>query len=118
MPFNKRLMSFVYAFRGLWLLFRTETNAQIHLAILICVVVAGGYFDLSTLEWIALLLCFGLVIGMEALNTALEKLTDLASPQIHPLAGKAKDLAAGAVLWVAIIAILVGVIIFAPKMLG
>ena len=115
MPFNKRLASFRYAFAGLFLLFRTETNAQIHVVALLSVLGGGFYFEISIAEWIALLLCFALVIGLEAMNTALEKLTDLASPEVHPLAGQAKDIAAGAVLWVAIISVIIGLIIFLPK---
>jgi diacylglycerol kinase (ATP) len=111
-------MSFVYAFRGLALLFRTETNAQIHLSLLLLVTLAGWYFSVSTSEWLAILLCFGLVIGLEAVNTALEKLTDLVSPQRHPLAGQAKDIAAGAVLWAAILAVIIGLVIFVPKVIA
>ena len=117
MQLNKRIASFKYAIQGLILLFRTETNAQIHLAVMSLVIIAGIYFQLSQLEWILLILCFGAVIGMEAMNTALEKLTDLASPEKHPLAGQAKDLAAGAVLWLTIMAIIVGLMIFLPKIL-
>ncbi len=117
MQLSKRLQSFVHATRGLLLLFRTEANAQIHLIVLIGVSAAGWFFGLSTSEWIAILLCFALVISFEAINTALEKLTDLASPEVHPLAGAAKDIAAGAVFWSVIIAVIIGLIIFVPKLL-
>ena len=75
----------------------------------ICV---GAYFSVSLLEWCALILALALVWAAEGLNTALERLTDLVSPGFHPLAGKAKDLAAGAVLLASVGAFLVGLFIF------
>jgi diacylglycerol kinase len=77
--------------------------------------VFGILFAISIAEWMLCLLCFGLVITAEMLNTAIENLVDLASPQKHVLAGKAKDIAAGAVLVAAIVAAIVGLIIFLPK---
>jgi diacylglycerol kinase (ATP) len=76
---------------------------------------AGVYFSLSALEWCAVLLALRLVWAAEGLNTALERLTDLVSPGFHPLAGMAKDIAAGAVLLAAVGAVLVGVILFGPR---
>jgi diacylglycerol kinase (ATP) len=76
---------------------------------------AGVYFSLSALEWCAVLLALSLVWAAEGLNTALERLTDLVSPGFHPLAGMAKDIAAGAVLLAAVGAVLVGVILFGPR---
>lgn len=69
------------------------------------------------MEWIACLLCMGLVIGTEMINTAIEAVVDLASPQQHPLAAKAKDIAAGAVLIGAILSVIIGIIIFLPKLI-
>ena len=112
---RRRLLSFKYAFQGLWYLFRTQPNARIHLAALIVAVSAGLFFSISPLEWAAVALASALVLSMEALNTAIEALTDLVSPDYHPLAGRAKDLAAGAVLLSAIGAAVVGGIVFLPK---
>ena len=81
------------------------------------VVVAGVFFDISTTEWCLVTLSIAMVIGAEAFNTAVEKLTDLASPDYHPLAGQAKDLAAGAVLICALGTLIIGFIIFLPKVL-
>ena len=78
-------------------------------------VLAGLFFDISALEWVAVSLCIALVLALEALNTALEYLTDLVSPEHHPLAGKAKDAAAAAVLIGAAGAAITGFIIFLPK---
>lgn len=112
---RKRLQSFVYAGRGIFLLFSATPNARIHLAATVLVVAAGFYFRVSRLEWALLILSVTTVIAAEALNTALEQLTDLASPGFHPLAGKAKDVAAGAVLLTALGAAMVGLLIFVPK---
>ncbi|MBK9335124.1 MAG: diacylglycerol kinase family protein [Lewinellaceae bacterium] len=108
--------SFRYAFRGLADLFRTQPNARFHLAASVAVVLAGFWFDISRLEWIAVAFCIALVLALEAVNTAIEYLTDLVSPDYHPLAGKAKDVAAGAVLVAAIGSAAVGVLVFLPKL--
>ena len=115
---KKRLKSFVYAWRGIRAVFSSEANMKIHVTIMLLVVIFGFVFQLSTMEWIACVLCFGLVVGMEMMNTAIENVVDLASPEKHPLAAKAKDIAAGAVLVCAIISVVVGVIIFLPKILN
>jgi diacylglycerol kinase (ATP) len=107
--------SFRYAFRGLADLFRTQPNARFHLAASVAVLAAGFWLDISRLEWVAVVLCMALVIALEAANTAIEYLTDLVSPDYHPLAGKAKDVAAGAVLVAAIGAAAVGALVFLPK---
>lgn len=114
---KKRLESFKYAFKGIALLFQNEPNARIHLIASILVIIAGFYFHVSTTEWCLLILCIGLVLSAEAVNTAIENLTDLVSPDFHPLAGKAKDVAAAAVLLIAMSTVVVGVLIFLPKIL-
>jgi diacylglycerol kinase len=117
MSLQKRIQSFRHAFRGLFLLFRSQANARIHLIAAIVVVAAGFYFQVSRTEWIALVLCIGTVVALEAVNTAVEFLTDLVSPEWHPLAGKTKDVAAAAVLVAAVAAAVVGLLVFAPKIL-
>ena len=77
-------------------------------------VVAGLALDIRPLEWVAVLLCMGLVIGAELFNTAIERLVDLVSPQWHPVAGRVKDIAAGAVLVCAVVSVAVGLIVFVP----
>lgn len=113
-PFKikERLKSFVYAGKGIYTLLKNEHNAWIHCVAIILVTLAGFYFNITKGEWIAVVLCFGLVLAAEAFNTAIEKLVDLVSPEWNPLAGKVKDLAAGAVLICAIVAAIVGAIIF------
>lgn len=110
--------AFRYAFRGLVDLFRTQSNARFHVGAALAAVSAGYWLDISRLEWVAAVLCIAVVLALEAVNTALEYLTDLVSPDYHPLAGKAKDVAAGAVLVAAIGAAVVGCLIFLPKLAG
>ena len=112
---NKRLQSFVYAGRGIRQVFGTEANMKIHIVITFLVIIAGVAFSISLTEWMFILLCVGMVVGAEMMNTAIENVVDLASPGQHPLAGKAKDIAAGAVLVCAIISVIVGLLIFVPK---
>ncbi|MEY3052096.1 MAG: hypothetical protein RLY31_1881 [Bacteroidota bacterium] len=117
MPTN-RLNSFRFAFHGIAELFRTQANARIHLGITVATVAAGLFLKLDSTEWCMVILAISSVMAAEAYNTALEKLTDLISPHIHPLAGSAKDLAAGAVLITAFGAAIVGLVIFLPKIIG
>jgi diacylglycerol kinase len=113
---KKRLASFRYAFNGMYDLFRSQPNARIHLLAAALAVASGIYFQISRQEWLAVVVCIALVISLEAMNTALEYLTDLISPGHHPLAGKAKDAAAAAVLVAALGAVAVAAIIFLPKL--
>lgn len=106
--------SFKCAFSGLGYMFRTQPNAQIHTVISIVVLLCGLFFKLSISEWCFLVLAAMLVLGAEALNTALECLTDLISPDYHPLAGRAKDVAAGGVMICAIGAAIIGLAVFVP----
>ncbi len=114
-PFSlkKRAKSFVYAARGIRWLF-AEHNAWIHLVAAILVVIAGFLFGITHTEWMIICICIGSVFAAEAFNTAIEKLSDVVSPQWNNKIGKVKDLAAGAVLITAITAAIVGLIIFIP----
>ena len=89
-------------------------NLDFHLLVMVLVIIAGIGFGISRMEWVAVILCFGMVISAELFNSAVERLTDLAHPDLHPLAGKVKDIAAAAVLVTAIAAAAVGLIIFLP----
>lgn len=91
---------------------------RIHLIVAALVVLFGLIFCISKVEWIVCLLCMGLVFGTELINTSIENIVDLVSPDHHPLAGKAKDIAAGAVLMSAIFSVIIGLIIFIPKLLN
>lgn len=115
--FKKRAKSFVYAFAGIKELIKKEHNAWIHCFATICVIVCGIFFNISRMEWIAVSICIGMVLMAEAFNSAIERLTDIVSPEYNKKAGKVKDLAAGAVLLAAIGAATVGLIIFIPKVM-
>lgn len=96
--------------------FRSERNLQIQFVMALISAGAGFYFQLARWEWTALVFAIGLVIGFELLNTAIEVLVDWISPDYHLLAGKVKDVAAGAVFFVSLISIVVGLIIFVPHL--
>lgn len=106
--------AFVYAAKGWVHAFRTQPNFRLELIACVCVTAAGFYFGITAVEWICCLFCMGMVLGAELLNTGIEALTDLVSPEHHPLAGKAKDAGAAAVLAVAVCSAVVGCIIFIP----
>ncbi len=108
----KLLNSFKYAFNGLLIAFKEELNLKIHVVVLLIVIVGGFYFGITITEWILLTITIALVIGLELINSATENLVDLISPQHHPLAGKIKDISAGAVLVAAIASVIIGVLIF------
>jgi diacylglycerol kinase (ATP) len=110
-----RLLSFKYAFSGLVILMRSTPNAWIHLLAALAAAGLGFFFMISIVEWCLITLCISLVFAAEAFNTAVEQIADLASPSYHPLAGKAKDLAAAAVLLTALGAMASGLFIFGPK---
>lgn len=110
----KRIKSFGYAFKGLWLFITTQPNGWIHLLAVAVVVLAGLCFDITTTEWLICILCFALVFTAEIVNTAIEYLVDHVTPEFHPKAGAIKDLAAAAVLVAAGFSALVGVMIFYP----
>lgn len=117
-PFlSARLRSFGHAFRGLKVLLQSQQNARIHAVATVVVVGAGAAFRISPAEWALIVLAIVSVWASEALNTAIEFLVDLTSPELHPLAAKAKDVAAGAVLVAAIGALIVGVLVFGPHVL-
>lgn len=111
-----RLRSFTFAFSGLKILLKTQHNSWIHLAFTGIVFAVGVMLRISAIEWSVLTLAMASVWITETLNTAIEFLTDLASPEFHPIAGQVKDLAAAAVLISAMGAAVVGVIVFLPKL--
>lgn len=113
---TKTLRSFRYAWHGICLVVRYENNTRVHLLASVAAVAAGVLLELSALEWALILMQIGLVWAAETFNTALEKLVDLVAPEYHPLAGKVKDIAAGAVLIVSLTSVAVGGIIFGSRL--
>ena len=114
MDFNKFFKSFGYAFQGIKTAF-SEQNMRVHAVATVIVIVAGLLTRLTTVEWCIILVVIALVLAFEMMNTAIEKVVDLASPTIHPLAKAAKDIAAGAVLVIACMSVIIGILIFIPK---
>lgn len=115
---NKKLMnSFKYAFKGLGSAVKSERNMKIHFTMMMLVIIAGIFFNIAIWEWITCFILFGLVIGMECVNTAIEIIVDMVSPKYNEAAGRAKDIAAGGVLACAIGAAVAGIFIFLPKVL-
>ena len=109
--------SFGYAFQGIFNTIRTERNIKIHCAAAILVTIFGIWLQISKTEWMICFILFGLILALELVNTAVEATVDLFTEERKPLAKKAKDAAAGAVLIVAIIAAVIGILIFIPKLL-
>ena len=107
--------SFGYAFAGIGTCIREERNIKLHLTVTALVVLCGWYFKISRIEWCICLALFGLVLALELVNTAVESVVDLVTEERKPLAKKAKDTAAGAVLIAAICAAAAGLVIFVPR---
>ncbi len=114
---SNRIQSFKFAIEGIILLLKTEHNAWIHLLSALLVIFMGFYMSLSITEWCFIVFAIGFVFVAEIINTSIEYLTDLVSPNYHEKAKKVKDLAAGGVLIASIIALSIGLIIFLPKLL-
>lgn len=110
--------SFGYAFEGIFTCIRNERNIKIHCTVAILVVIAGAVLGITPIEWCICLTLFGLVIALELVNTAIESVVDLVTTERKPLAKTAKDTAAGAVLVAAIMAAIVGLIIFVPRIVS
>jgi diacylglycerol kinase len=110
--------SFGYALQGLSFAFRTQANFRIHLGITVAVILAGLWLQISLIEWAILVVTMMIVLAAELFNTALEAALDRVSTEEHPLAKVGKDTAAGAVLIGAIGAVIVGLLIFGPRLLA
>jgi diacylglycerol kinase (ATP) len=113
---KKRTDSVKYAVNGIFVIIKTQHNAWLHLLITIIVATTGFLLKIDNSEWIVLVLAIITVWVAEGLNTAIECLGDIVSSDYHPLIGKAKDVAAGAVLIAAIGAAIIGCIVFLPKL--
>ncbi|MBX2965974.1 MAG: diacylglycerol kinase family protein [Cyclobacteriaceae bacterium] len=106
------IKSFGYALNGLKIAVKEQVNLTIHICVTVIVVMAGIYIEITTTEWVLLVLTIGLVISLELVNTAIEYLVDLVTPERNPLAGKVKDIAAASVLVSSVMAVIVGLFIF------
>lgn len=112
---NNIFGAFETAFKGLWISLRTERNVQLHFLAVAFAIILGLILKISYLEWLTVLLFFGLVISLELMNTAIEKLSDVVQPEKDDRIGIIKDISAAAVLWASIMALIAGIIIFIPR---
>ncbi|MHA6250945.1 diacylglycerol kinase family protein [Oceanobacillus sp. CAU 1775] len=112
---KKKWIGLPNASRGIIAVAKSEWNFRFHLIAMLTVIVFGFLFRLSPFEWVAIIIVIGLVLITEIINTAIEKIIDYVKPEFHPIAGFIKDAAAGAVLISAIVSVIVGMLIFLPK---
>lgn len=112
---KRTINSFKYAFNGLIDTYRTEQSVWIYIPVSLIVILMGFLLKISTTEWLIIILILGIILSLELINTALEAVVDLATEKYHPLAKKAKDTVSAAVLVFAITAVIIGLIIFIPK---
>lgn len=112
------LRSFGYAFEGVAYIFRTQRNARIEIAVAIAAVALATWLGISSVEWAVLVLTIAVVLALEWINTALELTVSLASPEQNPSAKAAKDVAAACVLLAAAASVVIGLLLFAPRILA
>jgi undecaprenol kinase/diacylglycerol kinase (ATP) len=112
------IRSLRYACNGIYLFFRRERNGQIQGAVALLVIVAGLVLGVSRMEWAVLLLCIAVVISLEMLNSSVERICNMYTTDFHPAIKIIKDLAAAAVLWSALLSLMIGLIIFVPRVMA
>ncbi len=112
-----RFKSMGFAVKGAFKLITTEHSVMVQSSLAVILIIAGFYFDINRYEWMMQILVFGLVLSIEGLNTAVEKIADFIHPEFHDRIGFIKDIAAGAVMFAAMAAIAVGMLIYIPKFL-
>jgi undecaprenol kinase len=112
-----RILSFKYALEGIATALKDEPNIKIHAILALIALILGFLLGISLSDWLVILIVIGIVFSVEMTNTAIEELANAFTSETHPSAKKAKDIAAGAVLIVSILALLIGVIIFLPYLL-
>ncbi len=115
--FTGRLKSIGFALKGAYKLITTEHSVMVQFSLGILITIAGFYFHISHTEWLIQTLAIGLVLSIEGLNTAVEKVADFIHPEFHSRIGFIKDIAAGAVFFAALTSISIGLLIYVPKIL-
>lgn len=113
----KRLKGFKYAAKGALILIKSEASIQVQFVIALIMTGVGFYFNITTTEWILQLLAIGLVMSIEGANSAIEEIADFVHPDFHKKIGLIKDVAAGAVFFAATISVIIGLIIYLPKII-
>lgn len=112
---KNRLKSFGYAFKGFLFLIRNEANFQVQIVIAILAIILGFVFDISLLEWFAQLMAIAMVLVAESFNPSIEKMADFVNKDDHPEIGKIKDISAAACLIISVLALVIGVLLYLPK---
>lgn len=115
---QKQIKSFGYALVGISRFFSTQQNAKVQLVVACIVIAVAGLLQIKTWEWCLVILCIGAVFSLEAINTSIEKLCDTLHPRQSESIGMVKDIAAGAVLIISIIAVIIGLLIFVPYLIN
>ncbi|WP_100372394.1 diacylglycerol kinase family protein [Bacillus sp. FJAT-45037] len=115
--FSRLLRSFGYASEGLKHVFFYEQNMQIHISLSVVVVLLGAWLDVSRIEWLIILLVISGIFSLEIMNTAIERTVDLVTEEYHPIAKRAKDVAASAVFVYSVFAVIIGLVLFIPYIL-
>ncbi|HEY9220760.1 MAG TPA: diacylglycerol kinase family protein [Lutibacter sp.] len=113
--FLNRIKSIKYAAKGFWILITSEYSIIAQISIAIIMAVIGFLMQISATEWLFQIMAFGFILVAESLNTAIEKMADFIHPEYHKQIGRIKDISAGAVFFAAIIAVIIGLIIYVPK---
>lgn len=112
---GKRIKGGGYAIKGAYLLLCNEASIQVQAIIGVLMTIAGFYFEISNTEWMFQIISIGLVMSLEGMNTAAEEIADFIHPEFHTKIGFIKDIAAGAVFFAALTAVIIGCIIYIPK---
>ncbi|MFT4412675.1 diacylglycerol kinase family protein [Fredinandcohnia humi] len=115
---ERLIKSLSFAIQGIKTAYFSERNLQIHTLFSILVIICGFYFQITKYEWLIIILLIGGMIAFELFNTAVEKVVDLVTKDFHPLAKKAKDIAAGAVFIYALTSVVIGLVLFLPYLIG
>ncbi|MDY0103583.1 MAG: diacylglycerol kinase family protein [Lentimicrobium sp.] len=113
--FGKFFESFIPAIKGLVSAFKSEQNLRFHFILIVCVIFLGIVTNITLLEWLVIIVFFAIVISMELINTAIEKLSDFVQPERDNRIKIIKDISASAVFWAALMAFFAGLLIFIPK---
>ncbi|WP_372756577.1 diacylglycerol kinase [Mariniflexile sp.] len=113
--FANRIRSVGYAFKGAMILIKNEASVKVQFTLALMVTAAGFFFNISSTEWTIQLLAIALVMSMEGVNTAIEEIANFIHPEHHNKIGLIKDIAAGAVFFASVFAIIIGLIIYLPK---
>ena len=111
------MLSFKFAFQGIKLLFKEEHNSWIHLLFAALAIALAVWLKISLLEWVLVIFCIGFVFVIEIINTAIENICDFISPEKNSMIKRIKDLSAAAVLFSAVTSLIVGALIFLPKLI-